>query len=444
MHAPKILLSWETEPNYAPPIQLSPNQITLCRKSSTYSGSFFSQTKTKIDAYTPEGSYDIYEFVKEHFNDTHFDLVVVWSSSARTNHGFYNQPFNTKKFNCPTLLIAGDTHHMWRPITDLISYAKSEDFDNIATVYDKHHLHWFSSVKSAKLAWLPFLSLQVPQLIHAPTLNDSVALIGSTVSHPKRFEIQEFLKSQGVPLITGENTFEASCSIYSKCLISVNKSLNGDVNLRNAEIVLSGGLLLCDKLSSFSGFSSLFEQGVDCDTYNSHSELLDKISFYRKYTAHRSKIISNLRDRFLNENHPSVRIKQLFNWIFKDDLPFAFSPNSDPRFLKSQSTSDVLYSHRLDVYEALQEIAKWNSKFNIYFGEGIKDIFIFDAADLIDATIYADFNKDRINLLVEKLNIPINKINTEEVGFTLDNNSILAFNHDDSLPLLKINLATNF
>jgi len=58
----------------------------------------------------PEGDYDLYDFVQqsEQITNKEFDLVIVWTSSFDQSN-----PLNTRKFKCPTLLLAGDTHH-WK------------------------------------------------------------------------------------------------------------------------------------------------------------------------------------------------------------------------------------------------------------------------------------------------------------------------------------------
>ncbi|MEN9225195.1 MAG: hypothetical protein Q6M54_06975, partial [Thermostichus sp. DRC_bins_24] len=94
-----ILLSWETNPGYVPPILFSENQVTLCTKYRQESS--LVNFPHKIIS-SPAGSYDIYEFVdqSQEVQNKDFDLVIVWSSATEMN-----MPYNTKAFGCPTVLL---------------------------------------------------------------------------------------------------------------------------------------------------------------------------------------------------------------------------------------------------------------------------------------------------------------------------------------------------
>ena len=59
--------------------------------------------------------------------------------------------------------------------------------------------------------------------------------------------------------------------------ISLNISLNGDLNLRNFEILSAKSFLLTDKLSDESGLSLLLENGKDYESYSSIDELIEKL-----------------------------------------------------------------------------------------------------------------------------------------------------------------------
>lgn len=100
----------------------------------------------------PEGDYDLYDFVQqsEQITNKEFDLVIVWTSSFDQSN-----PLNTRKFKCPTLLLAGDTHHWEFPINHLLAYWATEGFDYVATAYNFQHLHWFAAAGAENLGgWL--------------------------------------------------------------------------------------------------------------------------------------------------------------------------------------------------------------------------------------------------------------------------------------------------
>ncbi|MFS8799440.1 hypothetical protein NW824_08465, partial [Synechococcus sp. R60.3] len=95
---PRVLLSWPIPPDYIPPPQLSDRQVTVCPKS--YGLGYVNRREGLVEC--PEGDYDLYDFVQqsEQIVDKEFDLVIVRASSCE-----YSNPFNTKKFGCPTVLL---------------------------------------------------------------------------------------------------------------------------------------------------------------------------------------------------------------------------------------------------------------------------------------------------------------------------------------------------
>ena len=153
------------------------------------------------------------------------DLIVVWSSALRAN-----TPVNLGAFRCPKLLICGDTHHMQRPIGAMIDYARKEAFDGIASVYDRHHLHWFLAAGFANCAWLPGISVQHLEQPWQPLRVDQEAFVGQIgAMHGRRQRLLERIAADGIPLRAGRATRAQAAEMYAQSLVSFNGSLNGDL-----------------------------------------------------------------------------------------------------------------------------------------------------------------------------------------------------------------------
>jgi hypothetical protein len=147
----------------------------------------------------PEGDYDLYDFVQgsEQIVDKEFDLVAVWTSS-------FDQisPLNTKKFGCPTLLLAGDTHHWKFPINHLLAYWATEGFDYVATAYNRQHLHWFAAAGVENLAWLPPISMRTVTHEWVEVRENQVVFIGQQGSrHPRRSRLVQAIKEADLPIL---------------------------------------------------------------------------------------------------------------------------------------------------------------------------------------------------------------------------------------------------
>ncbi|MFS8856344.1 glycosyl transferase family 1, partial [Synechococcus sp. H55.6] len=250
--APRILLNWPAPPDYIPPPLLSDRQVTLCPKARAkgFGLGFVNFTGGLVEC--PEGDYDLYDFVQqsEQIANKEFDLVAVWTSSFD-----YSNPFSTKKFSCPTVLLAGDTHHWEFPINHLLAYWATEGFDYVTTAYNRQHLHWFAAAGLENLAWLPLISMRPITHEWVEARENQIVFIGQQGSrHPRRSRLVQALKEAGLPiLIKAANRIEAA-ERFANSLISFNCSQNADLNLRNLEVICAGGFLLTDSLSFASGF----------------------------------------------------------------------------------------------------------------------------------------------------------------------------------------------
>jgi hypothetical protein len=369
--SPLVVLSWETPPAYVPPIRLSPRQITTCAVTP---GNYpFHDGVQPVDLWTPPGRYDLPAVLRQGGFVERPDLVVVWSSALGTN-----LPANIAAFDCPKLLIIGDTHHQKAPISSMLAYGRAEGFDAIATPYNRRHLHWFSAAGFGRCAWLPGLTaVDYPRPWRDERL-DQVVFVGQTGDfHPHRRTLIEGLKQAGTPLVAGTATRNHAADLYSTSLIAFNASLNGDTNIRVFEILLAGGFLLTDRLAPQAGFDQMLEPGRDYDDFADLDELLAKIAHYRAHPADALRLAAQGEATYRARYMPERQAQVLMDWMLEGRLPALFDGAADTRVLAGAEH----LAARLDVYEALQERHRTRAALRVLAGEGWPAA---GALDLID------------------------------------------------------------
>ena len=380
---PRVLLSWEINPGYAPPIKFSENQITVCREQKFYDH-FFESYELEISAWTPEGGYDLLQLLVDDGIDPNFDLVVVWASSARSYLGFYNHPKNLDKFNCPILLILGDTHHMDEPISAMLNYANSEPFTHIISIYDRQHLHFFSALKHRpKLAWFPGLSVTHHEKTFQANRDLTISCLGSSgVAHTYRSQVINLLESKKYDRIVGTRDSFSSAEIYSKSLINLNVALNGDFNLRNFEIISTGGFLLTDILSVESGQNKVFTPGTNMEVYSNLFDLQNKIDYFFSHPNQALEIAKNGYSQYYKNLQPKVVREKLLHWIYTGEISEIHDVSQEV-LVKLEATvppgSNLVRARR---YEALQEIVGKTPSLKIGLAESLSPIRFLDVLDL--------------------------------------------------------------
>ncbi|MFS8885634.1 FkbM family methyltransferase [Synechococcus sp. H70.2] len=383
---PRVLLSWPISPDYVPPPVFSSQQVTLCPRGGAKGFVEFSSVCQDLIK-CPEEEYDIYDFIQKssRIENKRFDLLIVRASSCEPSI-----PINTKKLKCPTVLLAGTTHQERFPISYLLAYCATEDFDYIVTPINRHHLHWFAAAGFSNTAWLPLIHMHTVTHEWVETREDKVAFLGHAGSfHPRRVRLLNTLKEAGLPLVAKSGTREEGARLFAHSLVSFNCSLNGDFNLRNLEIISAGGFLLTDRLSFASGFDEYLTPGLYCDVYDSESELVEKVKFYLENPELATEIARRAYEKFFTDWHPRYRVADLMNWVFKGELPEFYAGNSDPRFFISTSNNDLMDT-RLAIYESVQELHRVEERLKILVSKECPVAIVSDLLDLPRLEVYAE------------------------------------------------------
>ncbi|MFS8907285.1 glycosyltransferase [Synechococcus sp. OH2] len=393
---PRVLLSWPIPPDYIPPPIFSSRQVTLCPEEIA-KGLGFSYITTSEDLVeSPLGDYDIYEFAQEsnRIKDKDFDLVIVWSSV------FSSRVLGTKKFGCPTVLLAGDTHHgrllgssiqlTEHYLSNFLSYCRQEDFDYVVTPHNRHHLHWFAATGFKNVAWLPLISMRTIAHEWIENKEKKVAFLGHlSPIHPRRCFLVGALKQLELPLVVKQGSREEAAHLFAHSLISLNCSLNGDINFRNFEIISAGGFLLTDRLSFASGFDEYLVPGLYCDVYSSLSELIEKIKFYLENHELAIEMAKRAHEKFFSEWHPKYRVANLMDWVFKGELPDFYKGRSEIRFFMSTSHSDLIDT-RLAIYEQVQDLHQFQEQLKVLVSQSCPPVIVADLLDLPRLQLYVE------------------------------------------------------
>jgi FkbM family methyltransferase len=350
--------------------------------------------------------YDIYEFVRKNIVDGHsFDLVVVTISLMQ-----FNLPYNLEAFQCPTVAIILDTHHSYsQSIEDILTYLQLEKYDYLCFPYCRQHMHWFYAYGFENLGWLPLMTMTTfPHEFIRERAAKAVFVCGDPYLHPYRGRIIDAVRDaeKELPCAFEVGTYNrsASAKIYASSLISLNCSLNGDLNLRNLEVVSAGGFLLADKISPQSGFNKLLKPGEDCDVYSCEEELVEKISWYLNHPEEAISMAHNAYTKFYESLHPNYRINDLYRWIFEGNSSGLFLTDYDSRFEISRQYAELL-EVRLKVYQQIQQLHRLRDKIYVLVAEDCPMIFAIDLVDLSRAIVYVHRQTEEKLQIVENAGV---------------------------------------
>ena len=290
---------------------------------------------------------------------------------AKVDAFFRIIPRNVSVLECPKVLILGDTQHGVKPLANMIDYATSEKYDFYITDHKRHHLWFYHLAGIKKSYWLPGLFLKPPQPgfekqplsaahLNPDLLTNRAVFIGQVDHHPRRVRIFKELRT-AIPYFTRGMLGQAdSLKAYNLADISLNISLNGDLNLRCMEIISAGGTQISDRLSDESGLNLILKEDEEIILFDTIDEILEKIHFYHNNRDLNNKIRENAFQRYQKEYAPEKMLK-IFNDIIENrEIEERYTSASLSRI---KHIPDSVFSHeRIRVYEFVQEQHK-NAEF---------------------------------------------------------------------------------
>ena len=342
---------------------------------------------------TPMGPFDIGDLIARLPLGWQPDLLVVKADATRQI-----LPRRLDRLKCPKVLISGDTHHLLNPISFLIDYARSESFDFVITDHDRQHLHFYRRAGFEKIYWIPALNYALtPRPIQASSEKEAIFVGQLGRHHPYRRELFQGLIDRGAPIIARLAPHDQTPDLYSRYPISLNCSLNGDLNLRVFEILGSGGFLLTDRLSPEAGLSRLFEEGKHFEGYSGQDELREKITHYLSCPA----TSLDLRQRgfaAIERSHtPEHKAQQLLDYVFSNiEAPeLSMETESWNRLISLPPAS--LPSH-LAAYQSIQDLHLKSNRLTLFTSDAQVPAWLSDLPR-IAAQAHATIQEDRPTLL---------------------------------------------
>ena len=313
---PSILVSWYTDPRSIPPFVLSPGQVTIGPKVRP------DQPQLMFAARTPIGVYDLKVALESQGLATRYDLIVVYADASHTNF-----PLNLGAFDCPKVLVVGDTHHLDSPLRRMVEYASDARFDFVVSIYNRQHLRWFSAAGFARVAWFPGLSVRHVPWPFSPNRKRQVGFVGqASTRHMRRSRLIDLLRSSGLPLAVVTGTREVSAQVYAESIACFNASLNGDLNLRVFEVLSAGGCLLTDRLAPEAGLDLLLEEDTHYFAYDTPEELIDKAQYLLRHPDRALAVARAGNEVFVDSMLPGTRAANLLAWVFEDRLDDLLAP----------------------------------------------------------------------------------------------------------------------
>lgn len=312
------------------------------------------------------------------------DLVSISSTLMLVQHPPI--PIGIPSLTCPSVMKLIDSHHMPRPIQNLIEYAKLVGCQYHWTGYTRHHIHFFVEAGLPNVFWMPG-AISIPPYVPEPVKDKTYDVIfrGAVDSnHYHRRELLKFLQAAGINVNFSGSPYAECLDVYVQSKIVLNCSLNGDLNRRVYEVLMVGGFLLTDRLAPQSGLPLLFREGVHLECYGCQQELLDKIKYYLNHPDAAEKIARQGHELFMTKYHPKILVEEFNKIVFNgENIPSIFSAEDDARVTKifSKKTNKSLYD-RLKVYELLQELHRLNFETDILYYQGQDNSIVADLSDL--------------------------------------------------------------
>ena len=373
--APHVVLSWGNHPGYIPPPLFSANQTLLCT-GEPVKGPRYDTGRHVVHGWTGGPRADLGETLRAAGRTAKPDLIVVATDVYKKN-----RMVGLEAFDCPKLLLVGDTHHGPRPIETILSYAKGEKFDAIAIQFTLHHAHWFRAAGFERIAWVPGLTAHLCTTT-APSARPAIVSFAGQLGpvFPRRTRLFKALCNAGLPAFHFEVPRPDLEHVLRASPLTFNGSVNGDLNLRLFEAASAGSMLLTDRLSDNSGFDRLFEPGVECVLYETPAELIDLCRYYLRRPDEAAAIAERARRRTAAVFDNDRMAAQLARWAMGDG-PAPFEIGDDPR-LRIPSTDGASLDSRLAIYQIAQLLHVERESPRAFIGPGCPAISALDMIDL--------------------------------------------------------------
>lgn len=326
---------------------------------------------------TPTGAFDMARLAAAVGPDQRPDGYIV-----QANRSGQAIARNLHALDGPKVLAVGDTHHMSNPISYVLDYAHSAPFDAIIIEFNRQHAHWFIEAGFENVHWLPLFSVNPRQREIADRVTAGVAMIGALGDHhPHRRAVVDALRDGGVPVATATLPQDAAADAYASTAVTLNVSLNGDLNLRIVEALAAGACLLTDQLSPQAGLEQLFEAGRELETYRDAGDAVAAATALLADPTRTLELRQAGRERALSEHSGATKAAHLQTILDGGAVADTLDLRHERRCRRPViGLQNVL--QRVRVYEAVQEFHRPNARCRAIVGSGVDPLIIGDLVDL--------------------------------------------------------------
>ena len=369
---PRTVYCHHTEPGYIPPPRLSEHMVVV--------GPFM-ETRRDGDQIrslaSPKGRYDLSALLQELPADQAPEVILVSIDATAVN-----EPANLAAFKCPKVALLADTHHLKHPMRSALSYLADESFDCHIALYNLRHAHWFAGHGLKQVHWLPSLNVAGHTAPPVKETIPEIIFVGqSGIYHPRRRRVLDAIEAHALPLRHFQAPAAQAARHYRAARISLNCSLNGDLNMRVFEIMAAGGLVLTDRLAPQSGLSDLFRDGEHLAAYGSVEELLEKTEHYLGHPEEAARIAAAGAARYGEHFMPERVAECLWDLVFENTASPLFDTAHDAR-VKLAGQAPRPAASRFACYEFLQELHRRHETVSLLALPGTAPELLSDAADL--------------------------------------------------------------
>lgn len=326
----------------------------------------------------PPGAFDIASLVRQLPAAQKPEIVVV--QIDRTAQTLAR---NLDQLDCIKVLQITDSHHMTGPISFILDYLQSERYDFIISEPCRHHLHYFTEAGFPGVHWLPLINLNVHPQPPDQDLRYGAVFVGSLgAHHPVRQQILAHVQASGIPVGITQLPQAKAAEVFAQAAVTLNVSLNGDLNLRVLEALGAGGFLMTDRVSPQCGLLDLFDDGKELVTYTDEADLVDKLRHYLANPAAGREIRRRGLARFRAEQAPEVKVRQFFDLVLNGREDPAFALTREPRCRRPRGVPAAGLLARLRAYELVQEEHRKARRPLLLATTGVSDLLLTDLADL--------------------------------------------------------------
>lgn len=314
----------------------------------------------------PPGSFDVRDVVLALPASQQPEIVIVKADATARN-----LPRNLGQLKCPKILLVGDTHHLRRPVQALLRYAMEEPFDFVIFDHTRHHAHFFAEAGAKNVHWLPAVDYGFfpRKLVRKPSR--PLTFVGQAGRyHPYRSWVLGQVKAAGLPLEVLRGALAETADLYADSQITLNVSLNGDLNLRVFEALAAGGFLLTDELPEHSGLPLLFKADKHLATWRTPEELIEKIRYYLAHPAEAQRIRAAGQAEILRAHHPEVKLREFYDLVFSGKVNPVYDLSRDHRCARSLGKAALSPLTDNDpiiaAYEAVQELHRVSRQVTVF------------------------------------------------------------------------------